>query len=288
MFVFHHRDIDGYASAAVVRQAFPEERINYVPCDYSFPLDSHLPEIQRDEKVVIVDYSFKDNTVVELENIICHVGFSNVTWIDHHVSSVRLVAERPDLGLLPGIRNDKCSGAVLTYMHYHGERREEACPLFLRLISDYDTWTKLMPESDDFNRGLFMEEMDPTSPLWDELYDMKRVELVIRNGNTVNRYLDMYYRHRRKKWMFVTEFEGYRTAAINQKESSEEFGEERVNFPLSVIFQTNGKKWFYTVYSSDPAIDCSEIAARYGGGGHKGAAGFTTEELLDCFKHVNV
>jgi len=41
-----------------------------------------------------------------------------------------------------------------------------------------------------------------------------------------------------------------------------------------------GKKWSYSVYSTKPDIDCSAFAKRYGGGGHKGAAGFYSDSLI--------
>lgn len=34
------------------------------------------------------------------------------------------------------------------------------------------------------------------------------------------------------------------------------------------------------IYSSNKEIDCSKIAESFGGGGHKGAAGFSSDELL--------
>lgn len=39
-------------------------------------------------------------------------------------------------------------------------------------------------------------------------------------------------------------------------------------------FVFTGKKWVFSIYSTHPEIDCSVLAKKYGGGGHKGAAGF--------------
>ena len=109
----------------------------------------------------------------------------------------------------------------------------------------------------------------------------------VRSGGSIkaiNAYRTNYYARKLNKYGFETVFEGHRCLAINQKDNSEIFADKRTMYPLCVIFQTDGKRWYYTVYSSDPHIDCSLIAARYGGGGHKGAAGFVTKELLDAFK----
>jgi nanoRNase/pAp phosphatase (c-di-AMP/oligoRNAs hydrolase) len=39
------------------------------------------------------------------------------------------------------------------------------------------------------------------------------------------------------------------------------------------------KLWNVSLYSTKPEIDCGEIAKSFGGGGHKGAAGFQGKEL---------
>jgi len=47
-----------------------------------------------------------------------------------------------------------------------------------------------------------------------------------------------------------------------------------------MVWVFDGKKYSYSIFSSNPNIDCSKIAESYGGGGHKGAAGFSSDELL--------
>ena len=42
-------------------------------------------------------------------------------------------------------------------------------------------------------------------------------------------------------------------------------------------FSFDGDKWTVSLYST--SVDVSEIAKKYGGGGHKGASGFHCKEL---------
>jgi len=35
--------------------------------------------------------------------------------------------------------------------------------------------------------------------------------------------------------------------------------------------------WQYSLYSTNPNVHCGEIAQKYGGGGHRGAAGFSSK-----------
>lgn len=45
-------------------------------------------------------------------------------------------------------------------------------------------------------------------------------------------------------------------------------------------FSFNGRNgtWTYSMYSK--TVDVSNIAKKYGGGGHRGAAGFNTDKLI--------
>jgi hypothetical protein len=61
------------------------------------------------------------------------------------------------------------------------------------------------------------------------------------------------------------------------------------NFDLICLFRFNGSQWSYGLYSGgtikSSLIDCSKIAEFYGGGGHKGAAGWVSRryEPLDIW-----
>lgn len=50
------------------------------------------------------------------------------------------------------------------------------------------------------------------------------------------------------------------------------------DYDLLVSFSFDGKMWSYSLRSE--IIDCAELAAKFGGGGHKGAAGFNTKECV--------
>ena len=52
------------------------------------------------------------------------------------------------------------------------------------------------------------------------------------------------------------------------------------SYDILMPFSFNGRNgtWTYSMYSK--TVDVSEIAKKYGGGGHKGAAGFNTNRLI--------
>jgi nanoRNase/pAp phosphatase (c-di-AMP/oligoRNAs hydrolase) len=51
-----------------------------------------------------------------------------------------------------------------------------------------------------------------------------------------------------------------------------------------LTFQYDGKAWQCSIYTTKNDIDCSVIAKSLGGGGHAGAAGFTTDAIFKLIK----
>lgn len=49
-------------------------------------------------------------------------------------------------------------------------------------------------------------------------------------------------------------------------------------------FWYKDNKWFFSLYNDNGNVDCSKIAKEYGGGGHKGAAGFIVDNIEEFLK----
>ena len=59
------------------------------------------------------------------------------------------------------------------------------------------------------------------------------------------------------------------------------FGRFFDEFDAVIKFNFNGEKWLYTMYTNDDSpIDASDVAKRYGGGGHQHAAGWNVDEFI--------
>ena len=70
----------------------------------------------------------------------------------------------------------------------------------------------------------------------------------------------------------------------HKKESIYIFINKWINL-IKIIKLWITKKYHYSMYSHDNVYDCGKYAESKGGGGHRGAAGFTSTELL--FRKVN-
>ena len=61
--------------------------------------------------------------------------------------------------------------------------------------------------------------------------------------------------------------------------SSDDFVIDNVDdYDILVGFSFDGESWNYSLRSTK--IDCSKVAMKYGGGGHKGAAGFNNSDFV--------
>ena len=287
---FYHNDMDGRCAGAIVKRysepsLIPPNKEEFIEVDYVMNLP--LENIKQNETVYFVDYSFKENTLWQLEKVLEKT--KNIIWIDHHTSSIELEKKVNWLKDIKGIRQDGISGAALTYMYLH-KCDFENIPLFIRLVSDYDCWQyKYEPDTTYFKIGLETNSFDVFDIVWEKLfddvfcknpYDYTFTYELIDKGELIKSYIDNDNNYYRSHFAYESEIDGLKCLVINKKSNSWIFGEKYKEYPLVMVWVFDGAKYTYSIYSSNESIDCSKIADKFGGGGHKGAAGFSSDKLL--------
>jgi len=283
---YHHNDADGRCAAAIVAKAheawsqeqpFDPESIEFIEMDYSRVVD--VDSIKPDEEVVIVDFSFKPEVMIEVMK-----RTRNIVWIDHHKSCAQYPYAAENINGLRDFNDKGWSGCELAWRFYFGTLKTSPIPppLGVDLIGDYDSWRlKRVPASLDFRAGIEIEDQSPLSPMWPELFNNseKTVEIV-QNGKICIRYRDRFCQDFMKQFGFETELAGVRAYACNfYRYGSPSFGERFKAYPMCIAFAFDGTRFTVSLYSEDPDVDCAEIAKIYGGGGHRGAAGFVCSQL---------
>lgn len=274
---FYHNDMDGYCAGYLVRK-FTENNNpeDYFESDYS-GLD--LSTVEIGERVYIVDYSFTEATMHQLLWLI-NYG-CDVIWIDHHSSSLDLVEKYPELATLRGIISSEASGAALTFMWFM-DCTFDKIPKYVQLVSDYDTWAHKMADSDAFKLGIDRYENDVFDSVWERLDESSLISYkdIIIEGYTIKSYIDRDNESYLNSYGFESEIDGVTVYAVNKSSNSWIFGDLINSYPAVVVFVFNGSRWKYSIFSSDKGADCQKIAENHGGGGHKHAAGFMSDELL--------
>lgn len=285
---FYHNDSDGKCAGFwVALNVGIHDGYNDMPVfqeiDYRmrFPLEI----IRPNEQVYIVDYSITPDEMRQLLSIT-----KDVTWIDHHKTAIEKYQGFEHE--IRGVRYDGISGCMLTYCYIHhmtargeGEIKPfdismtEDAPMFTKFIDDWDVWKfKYGDDTRYFQIAFNAYDFSPCADTWDMFLDNDGEQTLIEQGKIMIQYRDNWAKNYMKLG-FETEFEGHKCFAVNLGCCNSEYfkslpeGEYEILMPF--VFDGN----VYTVSLYSTTVDVSEIAKKYGGGGHKGASGFQIKEL---------
>ncbi len=266
----HHNDADGRASAAIVRRFYGPDTLCH-EMNYGDPIP--WEQVQEADRVVVVDFS------LPLEEMLRLAEGREFIWIDHHKSALETLGPEADRRGWPGLRNTEEAACVLTWRYFFPE---QPVPRAVVLIGDRDIWRWAEEDTGPFNEGLYRVP-DPSpcnDALWQPLLDNDPdiLQQMIERGRVLReaRLQDLQRAVERRG--FPVLFEGHRTLAINHPGSGDLGAIIRgLGYTLAYTYvdsvQNGELRTFVTLYSDQ--IDVSEIARRFGGGGHAGAAGFS-------------
>lgn len=286
---YYHDDLDGRCAAYIVYSKHP--KCQTIPCLYEKEID--IGSIENEERIYIVDFSFKPKIMNEILEIT-----SNIVWIDHHETAFKY--EKEYSKEIDGIRNDELSGCELTWFWFKkGEKwwkrwwekyehttessissLREQCGTVVRLIGDYDTWTHAYDNSRPFHIGLSLINTNPTHINWELLFESSGFRWdIIKHGKICEQFRGQIMKEYREKFSFECKYHGY-DMLINgvYMFGSLAFGDIIDQYDICVSYAFNGKKWVIGLYSNNPGIHVGIIAQSFGGGGHKGAAGFVSND----------
>ena len=86
---YHNADLDGICSAAIIKRRYPSCQL--IGVNYG---DNIAPDVNKNEIVYIVDFSFDLDTMETLNEK------GNLIWIDHHRDVITRYVVDNDLGLI--------------------------------------------------------------------------------------------------------------------------------------------------------------------------------------------
>lgn len=258
--IYHKGCLDGFAAAWVVRRAFLGENIIFLGGVYG----QSAPEIDPNSIVCIVDFSYSRKILLEMaEN-------NNVIVLDHHKSA------KEQLKDLPFIEFDmNKSGAVMTWEYFF---ENKSVPPFISYIQDRDLWKFELKDSKEVNAALFSYPME--FEIWDTLA-AKSIHSLRDEGKVLlrdrQRHIDSFSRG----WAITSiDIGGHIVPCLNCPRflASDVLHILAKNQPFAAsYFDSADKRSFELRSDAENGLDVSKIAAQYGGGGHKHAAGFIVE-----------
>ena len=281
--IFHHDDLDGYSSGYLVGKYFKDlgKPIEYYVMNYNseFPIDN----ITKEDEVYIVDYSI-DPEIFKL----CQEKSLETVWIDHHTSSIQKYEEVFDNlnEQVLGSWEVGNSATYLVYLYFYSDD----LPEWVKSVDAWDTWKE---DSEYYNSGELLnlslqnilsidiiEQLDTDNKFYNECLEI---------GSYFKEYRDEWSNSFAEKYGFETEIEDYSGEistifVLSLGNANSKFFGNRINkYDYCVTQGFDGEKWNISVYSNKPDKDCSKFAQVFGGGGHKGASGFTYYNTIPLF-----
>lgn len=274
LLILHHNDLDGIASAAIVYKYMKTffETIITQAVQYGDTWDPEL--IARADATILVDFSFPNMYALA-------IACNYLVWIDHH-ETVR--TQQQDAWYDPtlfGIRSVDLSACELTWNCYFPGIR---MPNAIKWIGDRDTWKfNHNPQTNLFCAAAFVEISDPEDPVWNDLlHDGPKEQEMLEIGASLLGARQQRIEHAVKHGARIR-FEGLNALIVNATEDISELGEyiyKKLGYELAIIYsidETFGVRC--SLRTNQKSINCAEIAQKFGGGGHPGAAGFRLNDI---------
>lgn len=278
--IYHSKDLDGFASGAIVKHKYPDcELYGY---DYNETFDFNL--ISKKD-VIMTDVSMPIAQMAIIAN-----NARSFTWIDHHASAIegftfisKYAALKINTRLQVGV-----AACELTFMHLFPGY---PLPTGIELLGDYDVWRNgsklhwdynVMPFQYGMRQICISPETFPVEIFQRNNYDF--IDDVIVKGKNILDYVKVQ-NERAARFSFETRFEGLLAVCLNVGGGNSQMFESVYNeqeHDLMIPFFYSGRGWTFSIYTTKD-IDCSALAKKYGGGGHKQAAGFKVKELPAAF-----
>ena len=261
--LYHSHCIDGFTAAWAAWKAYGDEGVEYVPVSYGQP-----PPNVTDCFTVVVDFSYPRDVMIAMNE-----SASGLSVFDHHRTAQAALD-----GLGFALFDMERSGAGITWdALHHGEPR----PWLIDYVEDRDLWRFALPRSKEVNAWVSACRRDSFAD-WDRL-SATPLEKAVEKGEAVLAYIDRYVAEMVEQAR-VVDFGGQKVPVVNAPyiSISELVGKLAESAPFAVgWFQRSDGLYAYSLRSRGPdGVDVSEIAKRYGGGGHRNAAGFTLTERL--------
>lgn len=259
--IFHGNCADGFGAAWVVRKALHDQEVHF---HKAFHNDAFLPDV-KNKIVYIVDFSYSRDDTLKLAK-----EAYNIVIIDHHKTAIDVLVDLPFNVELFGDVNH--SGAMLAWQYFFPK---DTPPELLKHIEDRDLWKFKLSGTREIQAGLFSYPYDFN--VWDKFMSSSTIDLFLA-GQSIERKHFKDIDELLPKCTRMIEIDGYKIETANLPYT---LGADAAMLlakdqPFGcTYYDLSNKTKYFSLRSDENGIDVSEIAKKFGGGGHKHAAAFT-------------
>ena len=213
------------------------------------------------KNVVILDFSFDKETTKKM------IQDSNTLLvIDHHRTAM------VELNDIPNTHFDMSkSGAMLAWEWFHPGKEP---PKFIRYIMDRDLWTWELEYSREFSAAFDMVQFQFEE--FEKFEDDSVFDDAIKRGSYILAYSKTVVKKICEKAQ-LRKFQGKDVLIVNSSHWMSEIGARLAHdcdFALIWYWDHKTSQTKASLRAFHETVDVSEIAKKFGGGGHRKAAGF--------------
>jgi hypothetical protein len=267
--LYHAGCPDGFGAAWAVWRAWGDHA-RYIPRGHEEPL--RCRDLEGDQ-VVFVDIAPPLEALWRLAECA-----AQIIILDHHVSARDRFESDPGLcnafqreGHIVHFDLDH-SGAILAWRHFH---LDAEIPQILRYVEDQDLWRWKLPHSEEVNAAIGSH---PRSfEVWDRLA-ATTIEQLAAEGVPIVRTqrieVEQALHHAHPVSLGQIRVEAVDSRTHRSRIGHELASRARYGTPCGVVYRLTGTQVDVSIYSVDD-FDVSKLAARFGGGGHRNASGFS-------------
>jgi nanoRNase/pAp phosphatase (c-di-AMP/oligoRNAs hydrolase) len=288
IFIYHSPCDDGFGAAWAVWKLWGDT-VEFHPTNYG----SAPPDVTN-KNILIGDFSYKRDVLDDMAQ-----SAASIVILDHHktawedLAPFAITRDAPLSFLdVPGMLRDLAelnrppvialfdmakSGARLLWEFCH---IGVPVPWIIKLIEDRDLWRFTYPDTKAFS--LFLRSYPYDFETWDDIAD----QLITDDGRQSlfgqALAIERFYREQIEKmaagavWMFI---DGHHVPTVNcpgqfASDVGHRLLELHFDAPFAATWSDRYEGRGYSLRSDDKRADVSKVAKRYGGGGHRNAAGF--------------
>ena len=279
--IYHGNCADGFTAAWAVRKRFGAD-VKFVPGFYG----KEPPDVAG-KHVLMVDFSFKRPVLEAMSE-----SAKTITILDHHKTAQAdlsafaifnpvnadnidavLSATQPGLGNVRAEFDMNRSGAQIAWDFCIGGQR----PALVDYLADRDLWQFKLPKSREVAAMIFSYPYDFAK--WNEIASglATNFDALAAEGAAIERkhFKDIDELLVQTTREMVIGGQRVKVANLPYTMSSDAAGKLAEGAPFGACYFDRPDARVFSLRSrGDTGADVSEIAARYGGGGHKNAAGF--------------
>lgn len=276
--IYHSPCLDGFTAAWAMWLKYPDAE--FFPGIHGTP-----PPDVTGRDVYLLDFSYK-------RDVLCRMvqDVTGLTILDHHKSAD---AEVHNIwGCQPFDKPSKVnvifdmnkSGARLAWEWFH---RGIEVPLLVRLVEDRDLWRFALPDTRAVNATLFSYPYD--FEFWNtfhtQLEDVGERSVVVAAGEAIERKQQKDIAELVPKLRHTLTFDSLIPSrvvpAVNLPYTlaSDAGNLLAQGAPFAAVYYQDRDGYQFSLRSVEGGMDVSEVAVKYGGGGHKHAAGFRIRSL---------